>query len=42
MFFIAGRTGMQVKRPAVNAEGFVLDHYAAAAIRNIYSWWAID
>lgn len=32
MFFIAGRTGMRVKRPAVNAEGFVLDHYDAAAI----------
>ena len=32
MFFIAGRTGMQVKRPAVNAEGFVLDHYDKHAI----------
>ena len=27
MFFIASRTGMTVKRPAVGAEGFVLDHY---------------
>src|SRR4051794_29718995 len=26
MFFIARRTGMQVKRPAVGADGFVLDH----------------
>lgn len=27
VFFIASRTGMMVKRPAVGAEGFVLDHY---------------
>ena len=27
VFFIASRTGMTVKRPAVGAEGFVLDHY---------------
>ena len=33
-FFIAGRTGMQVKRPAVGAEGFVLDHLDRAAIDN--------
>ena len=26
MFFVSSRTGMQVKRPAVGAEGFVLDH----------------
>jgi alpha-L-rhamnosidase len=26
LFFISSRTGMQVKRPAVGAEGFVLDH----------------
>ena len=26
IFFISSRTGMQVKRPAVGAEGFVLDH----------------
>lgn len=33
-FFIASRTGQQVKRPAVGAEGFVLDHYDAAALRH--------
>jgi hypothetical protein len=27
VFFIAGRTGMQVKRPALGAEGPVIDHY---------------
>lgn len=27
VFFIAGRTGMQVKRPALGAEGNVIDHY---------------
>jgi alpha-L-rhamnosidase len=27
VFFISSRTGMTVKRPAVGAEGFVLDHY---------------
>jgi hypothetical protein len=32
VFFISSRTGMQVKRPAVGAEGFVLDHYDRAAI----------
>ncbi|MGC1188737.1 MAG: glycosyl hydrolase [Candidatus Acidiferrales bacterium] len=32
LFFIASRTGMQVKRPAVGAEGFVLDHYDRNAI----------
>jgi hypothetical protein len=32
LFFIASRTGMQVKRPAVGAEGFVLDHYDHSAI----------
>ncbi len=31
-FFISSRTGMMVKRPAVGAEGFVLDHYDQAAI----------
>jgi hypothetical protein len=34
LFFISGRTGMQVKRAGVGAEGFVLDHYDLAAIRN--------
>ena len=32
LFFIASRTGMTVKRPAVGAEGFVLDHYDQHAI----------
>jgi hypothetical protein len=32
MFFISSRTGMTVKRPAVGAEGFVLDHYDQNAI----------
>jgi hypothetical protein len=33
LFFISSRTGMMVKRPAVGAEGFVLDHYDLAAVR---------
>ena len=32
IFFISSRTGMTVKRPAVGAEGFVLDHYDQKAI----------
>ncbi len=32
LFFISSRSGMQVKRPAVGAEGFVLDHFDRAAI----------
>ncbi len=32
IFFISSRTGMTVKRPAVGAEGFVLDHYDRSAI----------
>jgi hypothetical protein len=32
LFFISSRTGQQVKRPAIGAEGFVLDHYDRAAI----------
>jgi hypothetical protein len=32
LFFISSRTGQQVKRAAVGAEGFVLDHYDHAAI----------
>jgi glycosyl hydrolase family 106( putative alpha-L-rhamnosidase) len=32
LFFIASRTGMTVKRPAIGAEGFVLDHYSDRAI----------
>lgn len=34
VFFISSRTGMMVKRAAVGATGFVLDHYDAAAIRS--------
>jgi hypothetical protein len=30
--FLSSRTGMTVKRPAVGAQGFVLDHYDPAAI----------
>ncbi|MEO5824013.1 MAG: glycosyl hydrolase [Vicinamibacteraceae bacterium] len=32
--FIAGRTGMMVKRAAVGAEGYVLDHYDRAALES--------
>ena len=32
LFFISSRTRQTVKRPAVGAEGFVLDHYDRAAI----------
>lgn len=32
LFFISSRTGMQVKRAAVGAEGLVLDHYERAAL----------
>lgn len=31
LFFISSRSGMQVKRPAVGGEGFVLDHLNRAA-----------
>ncbi len=34
LFFIASRTGQQVKRPGIGAEGFVLDHYESAAIEH--------
>lgn len=34
LFFIASRTGQQVKRPAVGAAGFVLDHFSKAAVEN--------
>jgi hypothetical protein len=30
--YIASRTGQQVKRPALNAEGFVLDHLSRSAV----------
>jgi alpha-L-rhamnosidase len=32
LFFLASRTGMMVKRPAVGGEGFVLDHYDRTAV----------
>ncbi len=34
MFFIASRTGQQVKRAAVGAEGFVLDHLSLSAVQH--------
>jgi hypothetical protein len=34
LFFISGRTGQQVKRAAVGAEGFVLDHFSIEAIQS--------
>ncbi len=34
MFFISSRTGMMVKRPAVGAAGFVLDHYDKRATQS--------
>ena len=34
LFFISSRTGQQVKRAAVGAEGFVLDHFDRAAIES--------
>jgi hypothetical protein len=34
LFFISSRTGQQVKRAAVNTEGFVLDHYDRSAIEH--------
>ena len=33
-WFVASRTGMIVKRPAIGAEGFVLDHFDQNAIQN--------
>ena len=32
-FFIAGRTGMKVKRAAIGGEGYVLDHYDRGALQ---------
>src|ERR1044072_6621454 len=34
LVFIAGRTGQQVKRPALGAEGYVIDHIDPAAVAN--------
>ena len=33
-WFISSRTGMMVKRAAIGAEGFVLDHFETAAVEN--------
>jgi hypothetical protein len=33
VFYIASRTGQQVKRPSLGAEGFVLDHMDAKAVQ---------
>ena len=33
LFFISSRTGQQVKRAAVGAEGFVLDHFSGVAVQ---------
>jgi hypothetical protein len=33
-FFIASRTGMQVKRPAIGGEGFVVDHLDKPSVEN--------
>lgn len=33
-WYISSRTGMMVKRPAIGAEGFVLDHFDQHAIQN--------
>lgn len=32
-WYVLSRTGQQVKRPAVDADGFVLDHFSAAAVQ---------
>ncbi|HTU45160.1 MAG TPA: glycosyl hydrolase [Bryobacteraceae bacterium] len=37
-FFIASRTGQQVKRSAIGAEGFVLNHYSRSAIEDHLSF----
>ncbi len=34
LFFISSRTGQQVKRPSVGAEGFVLNHYDRSAVEH--------
>jgi len=38
LVFMSSRTGQQVKRPAIGAEGFVLDHYNRAALENHMRW----
>lgn len=39
-FFIASRTGQQVKRAAVGAEGFVVNHYDRAAVESFLAHMA--
>jgi hypothetical protein len=34
LFFISSRTGQQVKRPSVGADGFVIDHFSAEAVQD--------
>jgi hypothetical protein len=34
VFFISSRTGQQVKRPEIGAEGYVLDHFDKSAVEN--------
>lgn len=34
LFFIGGKSGMQVKRPAVDAEGYVLNHLDKTSVEN--------
>ena len=34
LFFVASRSGMQVKRPAVGAEGYVLNHLDKSSVEN--------
>ncbi len=34
LFFVSSRTGQQVKRPAVDADGFVIDHFSAEAVQD--------
>ena len=34
LWFLSSRTGQQVKRPAVDADGFVLDHFSQQAVED--------
>ena len=34
LWFVSSRTGQQVKRPAVDADGFVLDHFSRQAVED--------
>lgn len=34
LWFVSSRTGQQVKRPAVGADGFVLDHFSRQAVED--------